>query len=55
MMERISIRCGATLPLDDDVIEPLRARLLHKHGFQADMEHFAIFGLCRECGDQQGD
>ena len=42
-------RCGATLPLDDDVIEPLRARLLHKHGFQADMEHFAIFGLCKAC------
>ncbi len=45
-------RCGATLPLDDEVIEPLRGRLLDKHGFQADMEHFAIFGLCRECGDQ---
>ena len=42
-------RCGATLPLDDEVIEPLRGRLLDKHGFQADMEHFAIFGVCSRC------
>ena len=48
-------RCGATLPLDDEVIEPLRTRLLEKQGFQADMEHFAIFGLCRECGNQSGN
>jgi len=42
-------RCGATSPLDDDMIEPLRGRLLEKHGFQADMEHFAIFGTCQKC------
>jgi Fe2+ or Zn2+ uptake regulation protein len=30
-------------------MEPLRARLLKKHGFQADMEHFAIFGVCQRC------
>ena len=42
-------RCGDTFPLDDEVIEPLRARLLDKHGFEADMEHFAIFGTCRTC------
>ncbi len=42
-------QCGATSALDDDMIEPLRARLLEKHGFQADMEHFAIFGVCRGC------
>ena len=42
-------QCGATLPLDDEMIEPLRARLAERHGFQADMEHFAIFGVCRGC------
>ncbi len=42
-------QCGATSPLDDEMIEPLRARLLEKRGFQADMEHFAIFGVCRGC------
>ncbi len=27
-------------------------QLLKKHGFQADMEHFAIFGVCRTCADK---
>ena len=40
---------GATPPLDDERSEPLRGRLLEKHGFQADMEHFAIFGVCQKC------
>jgi Fe2+ or Zn2+ uptake regulation protein len=31
------------------MIEPLRGRLLENHGFQADMEHFAIFGTCQKC------
>ena len=43
--------CGATSPLDDEMIEPLRGRLLEKHGFQADLDHFAIFGLCSQCQD----
>ncbi len=46
-------RCGDMFPLEDEVIEPLRARLLEKHGFQADMEHFAIFGVCRACGGRK--
>jgi Fur family ferric uptake transcriptional regulator len=46
-------RCGGTEALNDEVIEPLRARLAERHSFQADMEHFAIFGLCRTCSDEQ--
>lgn len=42
-------RCGRTSPMDDELMEPLRARLLEKYGFRADMEHFAIFGLCQKC------
>lgn len=42
-------QCGQTFPMDDELMEPLRARLLKKHGFQADMEHFAIFGVCQRC------
>ena len=45
-------KCGNTFPLDDELMEPLRARLLDKHGFQADMDHFAIFGVCQECVGQ---
>ncbi len=43
-------KCGGTFALDDEVIDPLRARLMEKHGFEADMEHFAIFGVCEGCG-----
>ncbi len=43
-------KCGETFALDDEVIDPLRARLMEKHGFEADMEHFAIFGVCEGCG-----
>ncbi len=42
-------QCGRTIALDDDVVEPLRSNLRGKYGFEADMEHFAIFGLCLEC------
>jgi Fur family ferric uptake transcriptional regulator len=42
-------QCGKTFALDDDVIEPLRSKLMDAHGFAADMEHFAIFGRCRAC------
>ena len=42
-------QCGKTFALDDEMIEPLRSRLMGTHGFAADMEHFAIFGRCRAC------
>ncbi len=27
----------------------LRSQLLDRYGFEADMEHFAIFGSCPKC------
>jgi len=42
-------QCGKTFALDDEMVEPLRSRLMGTHGFAADMEHFAIFGRCRAC------
>jgi Fur family ferric uptake transcriptional regulator len=42
-------QCGKTFGLDDEVIEPLRSRLQEKYGFEADMEHFAVFGRCLKC------
>jgi len=46
-------QCGSALPIDDELIDSLRERLLEEHGFHADMEHFAIFGVCsRCCGDE---
>lgn len=46
-------QCGRTFPMDDELMEPLRTSLLEKHGFQADMEHFAIFGVCQRCARKE--
>ncbi|HZP26561.1 MAG TPA: Fur family transcriptional regulator [Dehalococcoidia bacterium] len=43
--------CGRTFALDNGLIEPLRSGILDQYGFQADMEHFAIFGVCKDCRD----
>ncbi len=45
----ICLRCGRVLDVDDDLFGPLRAALEKRHGFQARIEHFAIFGLCKNC------
>ena len=42
-------QCGNTFGIDDEVIEPLRSTLRENYGFEADMAHFAVFGLCLEC------
>jgi len=43
-------KCGAVASLDDDLLEPLKQTLLLKFGFQANLDHIAIFGHCAECG-----
>lgn len=42
-------RCGITVALDDAFLEPLADSLRSKYGFAADLEHLAIFGLCKDC------
>jgi Fur family ferric uptake transcriptional regulator len=42
-------QCGKTAPLDHSYLKPLADRLEEAYGFQADLEHFAIFGLCSRC------
>ncbi len=42
-------QCGKTFALDDELLEPLRAKMEERYGFEADMEHFAIFGSCAKC------
>ena len=46
-------QCAESFALDDEMLEPLRARMLDHYGFQADMDHFAIFGLCQQCRKKQ--
>lgn len=47
-------RCGRELELALEVVEPLAEELRTRYGFQPDMAHFAIVGLCRECSGQAG-
>ncbi len=41
--------CGSETELDSDYLDSLGASLLDEHGFAADLDHFAITGICREC------
>ena len=46
--------CGGTVDLDHRrFLEPVRSALLEEFGFEADIDHFAIFGLCKECRAKQ--
>ena len=35
--------------LDDEFLEALGSEILDSYGFEADMNHIALFGLCSEC------
>ncbi|MEX2081131.1 MAG: transcriptional repressor, partial [Dehalococcoidia bacterium] len=41
--------CGAAIEFDHEYLEELNRAISTDFGFQADMHHFAIFGLCRGC------
>lgn len=42
-------RCNGVTLLDHHYLEDLGSRISGDLGFRADMDHFAIFGLCRSC------
>lgn len=41
--------CDGVTLLDHKFLENLGTEFLDDYGFQADIDHFAIFGLCQEC------
>jgi len=41
--------CGGVSSLDNSYLDSLATALYDEVGFQADLGHFAIFGLCRNC------
>jgi Fur family transcriptional regulator, ferric uptake regulator len=45
--------CGEITGVDPEVIEPLAARLREKYGFEIDLEHLSIPGLCVECAAER--
>jgi Fur family ferric uptake transcriptional regulator len=42
-------QCGKSFAFADELLKPLQRRLLKDYGFAADVDHFAIFGLCQRC------
>ena len=43
-------RCGQLVEVDDlQVVEPVIAALRERYDFAADLTHFPISGLCRDC------
>ena len=44
--------CGKVEELDHTLLEPLQTALLRKYKFKANIEHFAIFGLCNKCQEK---
>jgi Fur family transcriptional regulator, ferric uptake regulator len=45
----VCARCGAQQSLNAADVRPLTAHFRKRHGFVADLTHFAISGLCAEC------
>ncbi|HMO54847.1 MAG TPA: Fur family transcriptional regulator [Tepidiformaceae bacterium] len=41
--------CGHVIEIDHEYLVPLERGVRDDYGFDADLNHFAIFGLCREC------
>ena len=46
-------QCGDIIEADYQLIDPLNAQLFEQNGFQADLTHLSIFGLCTRC--QKGE
>jgi Fur family transcriptional regulator, ferric uptake regulator len=41
--------CGFEQELDLKMLQPLGSELRRRYGFEADLAHFALVGLCRRC------
>lgn len=41
--------CGKVIDLEEASLEPLKATILRKYGFEADLRHMVISGVCSDC------
>ncbi|HUS15556.1 MAG TPA: transcriptional repressor [Chloroflexia bacterium] len=41
--------CGWLIDLPDATLNPLRELVEQEHGFRPCLDHFTLFGICREC------
>jgi Fur family transcriptional regulator, ferric uptake regulator len=42
-------RCGKDVEVELELLQPLAEQLKRRYGFEADLAHSAIVGLCRTC------
>jgi len=47
--------CGAVIGADLEPFRPLISYLKEQHGFEVDLEHMSIPGLCRTCSSAHDD
>jgi Fur family ferric uptake transcriptional regulator len=45
----VCARCGADAEIELEVLQPLADELERRYGFEADLAHSAIVGVCRLC------
>ena len=41
--------CGSETDLEPGTVDGLAEDLEREHGFRADLKHFTLFGVCRDC------
>ncbi len=44
-------KCGRVRDVDSSVFQRLQRELMSGYGFDASLEHMAIFGICKDCQD----
>ena len=49
----VCLDCKHSIPLDDDVVEPLRRAIEERHRFKTRIDHLAIFGTCEMCENER--
>ncbi len=42
-------KCGKVSDIDSNVLDKLRDQLKAQYGFDAELDHIAIFGTCKSC------
>ena len=47
--------CGKVIGLEEFVLHPLKDTLLQEYGFDADLRHLAISGVCSGCRRKKGN
>jgi Fur family ferric uptake transcriptional regulator len=47
-------RCNGMIEMDDDAVESMRSTIRDRYGFEPQVDHLAIWGVCAACADTEG-